>query len=362
MLKFIITLTKVKKVVAFLTIAILLTSCSKKGDSVIPPVVETKTLKEKALFPIGAAVTIAHLKETDFASAFKKSYTQLSAEYEMKMKQIWTSSASYAFDNPDYLVNFGTQNSIRVHGHTLVWYSSFPDWFKTEAYDSTNFENNVKNYIHTIVGRYKGKIVSWDVANEIFADNGSLRVDSTVYKTFKDPIAFYGRCFQYTKDADPNVKLFYNDYSVVIEPGKRYAIKQMVKRFKEEGYPIDGLGDQFHYKLSTDKTTMRNGLIDMASTGLLIHISELDIRVNVDRSDSYVFSTSEQQKQSDFYKAIVQMYEELPQEQKFAITTWGVTDKYTWLTDYWNSKEYPLLFDRNYIRKKAYDGFLSGLK
>jgi endo-1,4-beta-xylanase len=62
------------------------------------------------------------------------------------------------------------------------------------------------------------------------------------------------------------------------------------------------------------------------------------------------------------YKAIVQMYEALPQTQKFAITTWGITDKYTWLTGWWHPKEYPLLFDAGYLKKKAYYGFLSGLK
>ena len=56
-----------------LLLTLLLAGCSKKDDSIIPvvpPVVVTKALKEKALFPIGAAVTVSHLKEADFANAF----------------------------------------------------------------------------------------------------------------------------------------------------------------------------------------------------------------------------------------------------------------------------------------------------
>lgn len=343
----------------------LLVGCSKKDGSVVsedPPVTTTVTLKEKAKFPVGAAVTVAHLKESEFAAAFRNNFGQLSAEYEMKMKGIWTTSTSYAFDNPDYLVNYAVQNAMKVHGHVLLWYQSFPDWFATAAYDSLKFENNLKTYIQTVVGRYKGKIRSWDVANEIFADDGSLRADAFVFKTFKDPVGFYGRCFQYARMADPDVKLFYNDYDQVLNSSKRYAVKKMVERFKREGYPIDGIGDQFHTTVWTSKTTINSGLIDLATTGLLLHISELDIRVNQNKSDTYEFNDAEKQKQSDMYKAVVESYEALPQAQKFAITTWGVTDKYTWLTGWWHPLEYPLLFDKTYAKKKAYDGFLLGLK
>ncbi|KAA9037785.1 endo-1,4-beta-xylanase [Ginsengibacter hankyongi] len=354
----------------FAVLILSIISCSKKNHAVTPgnntqnppPAVVSAPLKDKALFEIGAAVTVAHLKEPDFANTFKTNFNQLSAEYEMKMKQIWTSATTYSFDGPDYLVNFAAQNSMKVHGHTLLWYKSFPDWFINAAYDSLNFENNVKAYIQTVVGRYKGKIRSWDVANEIFADDGSLRIDASVYKTFKDPIGFYERCFQYARDTDPDAKLFYNDYDQVLNSAKRSSLKKMVERFRKEGYPIDGIGDQFHTTVWTDKATINIGLTDLASTGLLIHISELDIRVNQNKSDSYVFTDAEQQKQANMYKAIVEMYEALPQAQKFAITVWGITDKYSWLLSWWSPKEYPLLFNGDYSKKKAYEGFLSGLK
>ena len=343
----------------------ILIGCSKDRElsrSPVVPVVATKTLKEKALFPIGAAVTVAHLKETGFSDSFRNNFSQLSAEYEMKMNSIWTSLSGYNFSNVDYLVNYAVQNNLKIHGHALLWYQSFPTWFKTAAYDSSNFENNVKTYIQTVVGKYKGKIVSWDVANEIFADNGSLRVDTIVYKTFKDPVGFYGRCFKYARAADPDVKLFYNDYDMVLNSAKRNAVKKMIERFRTNGYPIDGLGEQMHTTIWTNKTTIGNGLNDLATNGLPIHISELDVRVNQNKSDSYVFTEVEQQKQSDLYGSVVASFEALPQAQKFAITSWGVTDKYTWLTGWWHTKEYPLLFDAAYAKKKAYDGFLSGLK
>lgn len=345
-------------------------SCGSKQDlapdqdkPIEQPEPEIKVLKEKASFGIGAAIKTSLMNENRYTTTVKEHFSQITAEWEMKMDAIWNSPTNYQWTGADNLVNFAQNNTLDVHGHTLVWYRSFPNWFKNADYDSTAFEDHVKAYIKTVVGRYKGKVISWDVANEIFNDNGSLRMtDCPVYATFKDPVAFYGRCFQYAHEADPAAKLFYNDYSVVIAPGKRNAIKNMVQRFKQQGIPIHGIGDQFHYRINNDKSTLRNGLNDMATTSLLIHISELDLVMNTDKSDSYVFTVAEATKQSEMYKHIAEIYSALPDEQKFAITLWGVTDKHTWLTDSWHPKEYPLLFDSNYKPKEAYQGFLSGLK
>ena len=350
-------------VIIFSVMSILTTTeCSKKEDKTDAPLTEKKILKETALFPVGAAVSVTHLKEEAFSTTFKENFSQLTAEYEMKMNSVWTSLNLYNWTNADYLVNYAVLNNMKIHGHALLWYQSFPEWFKTAAYDSLNFENSVKTYIQTFVGRYKGKILSWDVANEIFADDGSLRVETIVYKTFKDPVAFYGRCFQYARLSDPDVKLFYNDYNLVLNNSKRSSAIKMVERFRKEGYPIDGIGEQFHIVVGTSLTTITNGLTDLVGTGLLIHFSELDIKVNKNKSDSYVFTDADQQTQSDMYSSIVKLFETMPQSQKYAVTTWGVTDKYSWLLSFWHPKEYPLLFDSNYNRKKAYDGFISGLK
>jgi endo-1,4-beta-xylanase len=350
-----------------LLVALLLAACNGDDEEVGPDDEEEETetatiLKEKASFGIGAAVKSADLKGV-YSATVTGHFNQITGEYEMKMEEIWSGDNQYNWSRADALVNFATANKMKVHGHALLWYKTFPTWFKNANYDSATFETNVKAYIETVVNRYKGKVISWDVANEIFNDNGTLRsVDCPVFKTFNDPIAFYGRCFQYARSTDSDTKLFYNDYSVVVAGSKRYSIKQMVNRFKTEGYPIDGLGDQFHYSVNTDKTTIKNGLNDMATTGLLIHISELDLKVNVNQSDTYEFSASEQQKQADAYQYIVETFEGIPQAQKFAITTWGVSDKSTWLTSWWHEKEYPLLFDAEFKKKPAYDGFLKGLK
>lgn len=344
-----------QRLITLICIYLLMWGCSKPGS-------EPGSLKKKAHYKIGAAVQVSQLKQADFSIAFSNNFSQMTGEYEMKMKEIWRSLNTFSFVNSDYLADYAINNNMTIHGHALLWYRSFPDWFINSSFDSASFELNIKAYIQTVVARYRGKIASWDVANEIFADNGSLRTDTIVSAVFKDPLAFYGRCFRYVRETDPDVKLFYNDYDLSLNSTKRTAVKKMVERFRHEGYPIDGLGDQFHTNVWTDKVILHYGLNDLATTGLLIHISELDIRVNKNKSDTYIYSEIEQQKQADMFEAVAAMFEDLPDAQKYAITTWGVTDKYTWLTSWWHPKEYPLLFDKDYSKKKAYYGFLSGIR
>lgn len=361
-----------KKKISFLSLMILslIAACSTNEKVVFVQGIESElttidtdeTIKEKATFNIGAAVKSSLLKtDAEYEEAFKANFNQVTAEFEMKMDHIWTSEGTYNWEAADYLVNFAEDNNMDVHGHALVWYRSFPEWFKNQNNDSIVFEAKVKTFITDVVGRYKGKIKSWDVVNEVFADGGGTRDEDVIAPLFNDPIAFYGRCFQYTKDADPDAKLFYNDYSVVIDSGKRNAIKKLVTTFKDKGYPIDGLGAQFHYGKSTGLTKIKEGFADLADTGLLIHISELDIKLNDDQSDLFSFYSGVAKQQADVYEGIVSMYETLPENQKFGITTWGVSDKYTWLTTTWHPKEYPLLLDTDFNKKLAYQGFLNGL-
>lgn len=350
---------------------ILITSCTAneevvfvQGTEPIGTTVDTDiSLKEKAKFKIGAAVKTSLLKDDpDYAQSLKDNYNQITAEFEMKMDFIWKGENNYDWEATDYLVQFAEDNEMEVHGHSLVWYRSFPNWFINQNNDSIAFESKIKTYITDVVTRYKGKIRSWDVVNEVFVENGNLRDESIIAPLFKDPIAFYQRCFQYTKDADPDTKLFYNDFNIVIDAGKREAIKNMANRFQTDGFPIDGIGAQFHYGKDTNTDTINEGLIDLAASGLLIHISELDIKMNSSQSDLFVLSSLIAQQQSDIYESIVTTYQSFPESQKFGISTWGVSDKYTWLTTEWHTKEQPLLLDSNFNKKIAYLGFLNGLQ
>lgn len=335
-----------------------------EGEEPLETIVETDlTLKQKAKFKIGAAIKTSLLEsEPEYVNALVENYNQITAEFEMKMEVLW-GSPDYNFEPADYITDFAETNNMDVHGHSLVWYRSFPAWFTLhQENDTIAYESKIKEFITTVGNRYKGKVRSWDVVNEVISDSGGLRDEEFINAVFNDPIAFYGRCFQYAKDVDPDALLFYNDYGIANLPEKRASIKSFIERLLDEGYPIDGIGCQFHYSASNSLESIKTAFDDIASLGLLMHISELDMKMNTSQSDNFILTSATAKRQGDIYEFIVNMYEDLPENQKYAITTWGVTDKYTWLTDFWHPKEYPLLLDSNYNKKLSYLGFLNSLR
>jgi endo-1,4-beta-xylanase len=88
----------------------------------------------------------------------------------------------------------------------------------------------------------------------------------------------------------------------------------------------------------------------LAALGLLVNISEMDVRVNN-------FPGTPQARldaQRVAYHDIVRLCVTEPACQ--SVTFWGFTDAHTWIDG-----DMPLLFDAQYARKPAYTGVLDAL-
>jgi len=332
----------------------------------LQPKNEKVYLKDKAKFGIGAAVSYKDLfTDTVYQRILAEEFNQITCENEMKMRQIFVSKDKLYFGRADSIIDFATTHSIKVHGHALVWHSSIPKWLKEIDLDSSDFENVVKTYIQQTVTHFKGKVISWDVVNEAISDSADYLRNSLFRKKMGED--YIARCFQYARQADPNVKLFYNDYSHEIDSIKLKKILKLVNNLKSRNIPIDGIGLQMHTQIGIPAISqIKQTLEECAKTGLLIHISELDITVNgmVD-SPGYLTSFEKDMKEAQKIRTyeIVKIFNGLPENQKFAITTWGVSDKSTWLRTFFHKKkEWPLLFDDNFERKECYYGFYDAIK
>ena len=135
----------------------------------------------------------------------------------------------------------------------------------------------------------------------------------------------------------------------------------MILDWKSRNIPINGLGFQMHINYLTAKSQMQDAITKAVGTGLLIHISELDIRMNPN-NDISSFTTERSTAQQSKYKEVVSMYNAIPLANKFGITLWGVKDDDSWLLKHHNNyNEWPLLFDSTFKAKKAHTGFLEGI-
>ena len=162
----------------------------------------------------------------------------------MKMKRILLSEGNYNWSQADEIVDYAVANELNIHGHTLIWHNSTPEWLENYSGSDAEFENIIEEYITQVVSRYKGKITSWDVVNEGVNNSGGI-LRSTVFKERMGD-DYIAKCLNFARNADPDVLLFYNDYGMANNLSKQDKVFELIEDWKNRNIPIDGIGFQMH--------------------------------------------------------------------------------------------------------------------
>ncbi len=263
-----------------------------------------------------------------------------------------TDPQPYDFRGADSLVAFAQAHNMVVRGHTLVWHNQIPAWVTKGSFSSSQLAKILKDHIDTVMAHYASKVYAWDVVNEAFNDDGSMR--HTVWYDQPGIGAGAGsnyieQVFRWAHAADPNTKLFYNDYDAEEINKKSDAIYAMAKDFKKRGVPLDGIGFQTHISLKFDDpaklVSYAKNLQRFADLGLELHITELDIRLN----DSSPASLAAEAK---LYGEITTLCVQQPSCK--LLQTWGFTDKHSWIPGFYKGQGWALLWDDKYQKKPAY--------
>ncbi len=325
-----------------------------------PTVTETTGLRDVSPFPFGAALNVSTLKSnTNYSNVVIREFNSLTAENAMKMKNISISRGQYKWDDADYLVGFAIKNKMRIHGHALIWYKSTPPWIENFKGTKDDWKAIMREYILAVVGRYKGKIQSWDVLNEAVLDNGSLR-DCVWLQNIGTE--YMDLCFQYAHEADPDAILFYNDYGHEYSSVKRAAINNLLAEFKSRNVPVHGTGLQMHTSIARSNSDIQTAIKTAAASGLKVHISEFDIRCNPSLNESLTYTDAIAKAQKEKYQVAVKAFFDLPESQRYGFSFWGVYDPQSWIPGEYGAPDWPLPFDKDFKRKAAYEGILAGLK
>ena len=312
---------------------------------------------------VGTAAASAYLSEPEYSSILGSEFSQVQAENEMKFALIHprpdTDPHPYDFTGADTLVAFAEGHNMKVRGHTLVWHNQISQWVIDGKFSSPQLAEILHNHISTVVSHYAGKVYAWDVVNEAFNDDGTMR--HTIW--YDQPgigagagTKYIEQALRWAHAADPGAKLFYNDYDTEEINPKSDAIYAMAKYFKQRGVPLDGVGFQTHINLKFDdpkklESYARN-LDRFAKLGLELHITELDIRM----SDGSPASLAAEAK---LYGAITTLCVQQPACK--VLQTWGFTDKHSWIPDFYKGQGWALLWDEKYQKKPAYEAVRSVL-
>lgn len=359
----------IRSLLACLGVAAVLTACGGKMKETSDVALKT-VLADK--FLIGVAVNSGQAAERDSVGAalIKKHFNSVVAENCMKSEVIHPEEGRYDFTLSDEFVRFGEEKKMFIIGHTLIWHSQLPEWFcideKGENVEPEVLKARMREHIHTVVGRYKGRVKGWDVVNEAIETDGSYR-KSLFYQILGEE--FIPLAFQYAHEADPDAELYYNDYGMAHE-GKRNAVVTLVKSLKEQGLRIDGVGIQGHMGMDhPNYDEFEKSIVAFGQAGVKVMITEWDmsalptVNAGANVADTVSFNDKLNPYSVELPDSVSAVWNERMETffrlfEKHSdvisrVTAWGLSDGNSWL-NYWpikGRKDYPLLFDRHFQPK-----------
>lgn len=343
----------------------------------------------KGAFLIGTAVNtqIVSGEDAKAQALVPVHFNSITAENVMKAEVVNPKPGVFDFAAADAFVSFGERHGMFIIGHTLVWHNQTPEWFFHDEQGKPNTPKaqieRMRSHIEKVAGRYKGRVHAWDVVNEVIDDDGSYR-PTTWVKGVGDGDELVRLAFKFANQYAPDAELYYNDFNAW-RPEKRDGIVRMVKMLQAAGIRIDGIGIQGHWGLNYPSTEHIEAAIDAyAALGVKVMITELDVDVLPLTKEGQIIGTGMLHKQfqlpefkrfldpyqnglpADVQQQLTDRYAELfrvfhgKRAALDRVTLWGVHDGMNWKNGYPipNRTNYPLLFDRAYQPKPAFEAVL----
>lgn len=278
---------------------------------------------------------------------FRTSFDGLTPENAMKMTYVETARNTYHWETPDAIVDYARSLGKTVHGHPLVWFGQLPGWVVNGNWSKGDLEAVLHDWITAVVTHYKSRVSEWDVINEPFNDDGSLRpsVWSRVIGADYIPLAL-----KWAHEADPTARLFINEYDNELPGAKQQALLALVKSLKKDGVPLDGIGIQAHWSLSRpamNEADLLTAVRNYARAGMLIEFTEADVV-----TDGAPFSLIAQ---ADEFAKAARVCQAVAACIRF--TVWGLDDNVSWR----GVGAAATLFDHNYAPKPAFTAVKAAL-
>ncbi|MYS20458.1 endo-1,4-beta-xylanase (glycosyl hydrolase family 10) [Streptomyces sp. DvalAA-14] len=296
----------------------------------------------------GTALTAGDLNVSQEMAVAGAQFDMVTPGNEMKWDTTEPSNGSYNFGPGDQILNWAQSHNDRVRGHNLVWHSQLPGWVSSLPLNQV--QGVMESHITTEVNHYRGKIYAWDVINEPYNEDGSLRQD-VFYQAMGS--GYLADAIRTAHNADPNAKLYINDYNIEGENAKSNALYSLAQSLLAQGVPLGGIGLESHFIVGQVPSSMLANMQRFASLGLDVAITELDDRIQLPAS-----SASLQQQASDYTTVVNDC---LAVSRCVGVSQWGVDDGHSWIPGTFPGYGAATMYDSNYQAKPAYNAAVAAL-
>lgn len=316
----------------------------------------------------GSAVRPYLFSRPDYAKTLARQFNMIEPSNAMKWAATEPSQSVFDFRPGDRVVTFADAHGMKVRGHNLLWGKDNPKWLTQGHFTPGELRRIMKEHIQMVVRHYRGQVFAWDVVNEAYDSEGHLRhtiwYDQPGIGLAGKGTAYIAQAFRWAHQADPRALLFYNDFAADGINAKSDAIYEMVKDFKREGVPINGVGLQMHVFMPDDVPShLAANIARFTKLGVEVQITEMDVALPVQGHKRT--SKSQLDWQSKVYRQAATACADDPGCTAFQ--TWGFTDRYSWIPAHTKGKRgAALIFNADYKPKPAYwavlDAFRQALK
>lgn len=310
----------------------------------------------RAAIPFGSAAQIETFRaDPRYREALKRYCSVIVPMNDLKWEALRHDRNGFDFSGADELVGFARQNGQALRGHALLWGMALPPWAK-EMSTKAEAERELIRHIETVVDRYKGKIATWDVVNEVIAHEPTLDnpYRDTIWQRLLGP-EHIEIAFRTAARVDPKARLVINDYDFE-DPDPRIAIRRevalrIIRRLKDKGIPVHGLGMQAHLygERAIDSHGLQQFMLALGKLGVDVEITELDVIDWKMPADPATRDRAAASMVATFLNAVVSA------RQPKAIVTWGLSDRYSWIEETFprkdGAKARPLPLDTEYKPK-----------
>ena len=312
--------------------------------------------KKAGLKYFGTAIDNVVLDNKQYTDiAFNKSeFNQVTPANGQKWMYIEPSRNVFNYTLGDQIVVPSKKAGQLRRCHNFVWHQQLPSWLTSQKRSKQELLSILENHIKNEARHYYNDCYAWDVVNEAFNDNGTLRSDmwlDTLGPSYIESAFKFAR--KYTA---PGTKLYYNDYNMETVNNKTLAVQALVKDFQARNIPIDGIGLQSHFITGSSPSyaQIRAAQQLYTSLGLETALTELDVRTVL--PDDAAKQAVQAQNYADSVRACVD------EERCVGVTVWDFWDPVSWVPSTFPGQGNATLYNSDFSRKPAYYAVADVLK